>query len=163
MDQRLWVFGGWRVSISWQVFHFILSLPPGLRGDLLKHLMFSFGHCPIAKSVMFCHISRHFIMWDISHLDQWIWLVLFNFPLFFFYPASASLWVFQLISSVRSSSVHHALIEIFKFSNLEQSCLYTFIIHFHFHSVFNIQNKFLQGSSDFSETQHVLYFLNAWG
>ena len=27
------------------------------------------------------------------------------------------------------------------FSNLEQSCLYTFIIHFHFHSVFNIQNR----------------------
>ena len=27
------------------------------------------------------------------------------------------------------------------FSNLEQSCLYTFIIHFHFHSVFNILNR----------------------
>jgi len=27
------------------------------------------------------------------------------------------------------------------FSNLKQSCLYTFIIHFHFHSVFNIQNR----------------------
>ena len=27
------------------------------------------------------------------------------------------------------------------FSNLEQSCLYTFIIHFHFHSVFNLQNR----------------------
>ena len=26
-------------------------------------------------------------------------------------------------------------------SNLEQSCLYTFIIHFHFHSVFNIQKR----------------------
>ena len=114
MDQRLWVFGGWRVSILWQVFHFILSLPPGLRGDLLKHLMFSFGHCPIAKSVMFCHISRHFIMWDISHLDQWIWLVLFNFPLFFFYPASASLWVFQLVSSVRSSSVFPGLPRVAK-------------------------------------------------
>ena len=28
-----------------------------------------------------------------------------------------------------------------KFSNLEQSCLYEFIIHFHFHSVFDIQNR----------------------
>ena len=51
-------------------------------------------------------------------------------------------------SSVRSSSVHHGLIEIQQqqatfsnFSNLEQSCLYTLIIHFHFHSVFNIKNR----------------------
>ena len=29
----------------------------------------------------------------------------------------------------------------FRFSNLEQSCLYTFIVHFHFHSVFDIQNR----------------------
>ena len=27
------------------------------------------------------------------------------------------------------------------FSNFEQSCLYTFMIHFHFHSVFDIQNR----------------------
>ena len=53
------------------------------------------------------------------------------------------------ISSVRSSSGDHGLIEIqqqqqghfSKFSNLEQSCLYTFIIHFHFHSVFNVPNR----------------------
>ena len=50
----------------------------------------------------------------------------------------------SFIGSVRSSSGDHGLIEIqqqqqghfSKFSNLEQSCLYTFIIHFHFHSVF---------------------------
>ena len=56
----------------------------------------------------------------------------------------------MIISSVRSSSGDHGLIEIqqqqqqghfSKFSNLEQSCLYTFIIHFHFHSVFNVPNR----------------------
>ena len=29
----------------------------------------------------------------------------------------------------------------FPFFSLEQSCLNTFIIYFHFHSVFNIQNR----------------------
>ena len=55
----------------------------------------------------------------------------------------------SFIGSVRSSSGDHGLIEIqqqqqghfSKFSNLEQSCLYTFIIHFHFHSVFNVPNR----------------------
>ena len=60
-------------------------------------------------------------------------------------------WIssFFIVSSVRSSSGDHGLIEIqqqqqghfSKFSNLEQSCLYTFIIHFHFHSVFNVPNR----------------------
>ena len=52
------------------------------------------------------------------------------------------------LSSVRSSRVFIMgyYISIYKlsfpnFSNLEQSCLYTFINHFHFHSVFNIQNR----------------------
>ena len=68
------------------------------------------------------------------------------------------------------------------FSILEQSCLYAFIIHFHFYSVFNMQNrtrqylcmnyfdntcmyKCLQDSTRFFrfKTQHVLYFLNVWG
>ena len=96
---------------------------------------------------------------------------------------------FTFFSSIRSSSVHHGLLHTYKplFSNcssLEQSCLCTFIIHFHFYPVFNIYRtepgnnlawitltthahtnffKILQGSSDFSKTQHVLYFLNVWG
>ena len=99
------------------------------------------------------------------------------------------LTILRIFSSARSTSVHHGLKEIqqqqatfLNFSNLEQSCLYTFIIHIHFHSVFNIKNrtrqyfcmncidnacmfKFLQDSSRFFrfQTQHVLYFLNTWG
>ena len=81
---------------------------------------------------------------------------------------------FTFFSSIRSSSVHHGLLHTYKplFSNcssLEQSCLCTFIIHFHFCPVFNIYRtepgnnlawitltthahtnffKILQGSSD---------------
>ena len=66
------------------------------------------------------------------------------------------------------------------FSDLEQSFLYTFINHFHFDSVFNVENrirqyfcmayidnacmhKFLHNSARFCKTQHVLYFQNAGG
>ena len=53
----------------------------------------------------------------------------------------------QFVSSARSSSVHHGLLHTYiqtsfpTISNLEQSCLYTFIYNFHFHSVFNIWNR----------------------
>ena len=46
------------------------------------------------------------------------------------------------ISSVRSSSVYPGLLQtghFSDFSNLEQSCLYTFIIHFH--SLFKVWNR----------------------
>ena len=52
-------------------------------------------------------------------------------------------------SSVRSSSVYPGLLhkyipskaDTFSDFSKEQSCLYTFIIQFHFHSVFNVQNR----------------------
>ena len=53
----------------------------------------------------------------------------------------------HFISSIRSSSVYHRLLypaqqaTFPKFSDLEQCCLYTFINHFRFDSVFNPQNK----------------------
>ena len=65
-------------------------------------------------------------------------------------PPAKSESPLSLVSSVRSSSVHHGLLIKIQqqqqatfsiFSNLEQSCLYTFIIHFHFHLVFNIKNR----------------------
>ena len=106
-----------------------------------------------------------------------------------FLSASSSFW--SLLALYRSSSVYPGLVYIQQpyfpnFSNLEQCCLYTFINHFHFDSVFKVQNKtrqyfscfawiiltmhactnlfkILQDSSNLCKTQHVLYFLNAWG
>ena len=83
---------------------------------------------------------------------------------------------------ISSVSVYHGLLHTTHFlkkSNLEQSCLDTFITHFHFHSVFNIQNrtwqylcmnyidnacmyKFLQDSARFFRFL-VLYLQNVWG
>ena len=96
----------------------------------------------------------------------------------------------SFVSSVRSSSVYPGLLptyipshffQIFQIWSYAAYIHYTFINHFHFDSVFNLQNrtrqyfcmnyihactsffKILQGSSNFCKTQHVLYLLNAGG
>ena len=61
-----------------------------------------------------------------------------------FLSASSSFW--SLLALYRSSSVYPGLVYIQQsyfpnFSNLEQCCLYTFINHFRFDSVFSPQNK----------------------
>ena len=108
--------------------------------------------------------SLHLHMGWSYHLHHWLVLVHPIWQSFIHVLAPSGALVFIMVYYIPSKPTFP------NFSNLEQSCPYTFLIHFHFHPVFNIQNrtrhyfcmnyidnaymynffKILQGSSDFS-------------
>ena len=103
-----------------------------------------FGTCAIKV----LHISKQFYVIDTKKIHCHCG----SMRLFFLYlrlpPSPTTVQCSShFISSIRSSNVYHCLLypaqqaTFPKFSDLEQCCLYTFINHFRFDSVFNLQNR----------------------